>query len=54
MGENVSIYFRNEDMDLLEWIDEKVEEGTFRNRAHAVAACVEYTKDKGKDVQQYV
>ena len=54
MGTNVSIYFKNQDQDLLEWIDEKVEDGTFRNRAHAVTQCVEYTKEHGKDVTEYV
>lgn len=54
MGQNVSAYFRDSDMELLEWIDEKVEEGKFRNRAHGITRCIRYTKEYGDDIEEYV
>lgn len=54
MGQNVSVYFKDNEKELLEWIDDKVEEGKFRNRAHAVTRCIKYTKENGKDIEEYL
>lgn len=43
IGKTKSIYFRDE--ELLAWVEDKVEEGTFRNPSHAVERALKELRD---------
>lgn len=52
MGTRESIYFKEDGDGLLEWIEQKVDEGRFANKSHAVRFCVRKAKEQG--IEEYV
>lgn len=49
MAEKISVSFRDEDSELLEWVDDKVEDGVFRSRSHAICYAVKNLKEDSVD-----
>lgn len=49
MADRVSISVPDSDEDLLEWVDNKVEEGVFRSRSHGFCYAVKHLRDAGKE-----
>lgn len=51
MGNTANISFRDEDMDVWEWMEKQHNEGMFRNRSHVVVAALRRMKEQeGDDV----
>lgn len=45
MAEKLSISIPEDDKELLEWVDEKVEEGAFQGRSHGIRRCIQIVKE---------
>lgn len=52
MATRESVYFSDDDQELLDWIDEKVEEGRFASRSHGIRFCIQKTMERG--IQEFV
>lgn len=52
MGERISIHFTDDSEELLEWVDDRVDEGRFASRSHGIRFCVRKAKDMG--VEEFV
>lgn len=46
MAQNISVSFPDDDDELLEWIEQKSEEGVFANRSHGIVRCVQIVKER--------
>lgn len=46
MAEKISISVKEEREDVLEWIDKKVDEGTFQSRSHGFVYCAMMIKNE--------
>jgi len=51
MAETVPVSFRDQDSELLDWIEKQVENGTFRNRSAAIVYAIRMLRHEGDDVR---
>lgn len=51
MASRVTVSVKSDQEELLEWVDERVEEGVFRSRSHAFCRGLEELKDS--EVNQF-
>lgn len=47
MADRVSISVPDRDEDVLQWVDDKVEEGVFRSRSHGFCYAAKHLRDAG-------
>jgi len=45
-GRRYSLYLRGDEQDLIEWLDEKIRDGTFRNPSHAFSMGLRCLKER--------
>lgn len=51
MVERVSVSVKEDQKEILDWVEERVDDGTFRSKSHAFCHAVKIMKDSG--VKEY-
>jgi len=51
MAKSVSVSFKENENDLLEWADDQVENGPFRSRSGVIVYALSQLKDQSEDVK---
>ena len=45
-GRSLSVYIKEKDYELIEWLEKNIEKGVFRNASHAVTLALKLLKEK--------